>query len=92
MKKSFLFRCDEPSWGRECIDKFSIGGGLRLRDALDGPVEIYKGSKSGHLREIARKTGIDLGEMVFFDNEPGNCRDVANIGVTSVYTPEGVTW
>ena len=55
-------------------------------------MEIYKGSKSGHLREIARKTGIGLGEMVFFDNEPGNCRDVANIGVTSVYTPEGVTW
>ena len=53
--------------------------------------EIYKGSKSGHLREISKKSGCSLEEMVFFDNEWGNCQTVAKIGVTVVYTPKGVT-
>ena len=29
--------------------------------------------------------------MLFFDNERGNCRDVASIGVTVAYVPDGVT-
>ena len=29
--------------------------------------------------------------MLFFDNEIGNCRDVAKLGVTCVYTPNGMT-
>ena len=29
--------------------------------------------------------------MLFFDNEMRNCRDVGRLGVTSVYTPDGMT-
>lgn len=29
--------------------------------------------------------------MLFFDNEMQNCRDVAKLGVTCVYTPDGMT-
>ena len=53
--------------------------------------EIYKGSKAGHLRTIAKKTGVPLEEMVFFDNEYGNCQTVAGVGCTVLYTPDGVT-
>ena len=84
-------RCDEPAWARECLSKFSVGGGLSLKDVMSGPDEIYKGSKADHLRTISRKTGVPLGEMVFFDNEPGNCQIVSGVGVTAVYTPEGLT-
>jgi hypothetical protein len=29
--------------------------------------------------------------MIFFDNQTNNCHTVAGIGVTVVYTPDGVT-
>ena len=35
-------RCDEPKWADECIDKFSVGDGIHLKDVF-GPTEIYKG-------------------------------------------------
>ena len=53
--------------------------------------EIHKGNKAGHLRNIAQATGIELERMLFFDNERGNCRDVAPLGVTCCYCPDGVT-
>ena len=69
-----------------------VGEKYKLKDIFDKNLtEIYKGSKSGHLREISKKSGCSLEEMVFFDNEWGNCQTVAKIGVTVVYTPKGVT-
>jgi magnesium-dependent phosphatase 1 len=85
--------CDEPSWARECIRLFSLGSNdLKLKDVFDANLtEIYKGAKSGHLNRIAEKSGIPLTDMVFFDNEWGNCQTVAKVGVTVVYSPKGVT-
>ena len=84
--------CDEPSWARECIRLISVNEKLKLKDVFDPNItEIYKGSKSGHLRAISEKTKINLKDMMFFDNEWGNCQTVAKIGVTVVYTPKGVT-
>lgn len=54
-------------------------------------IEIYYGNKQNHLKAIADKTGFELTEMIFFDNQMDNCRDVAQIGVTVAYTPSGVT-
>ena len=69
-----------------------VGEKYKLKDIFDQNLtEIYKGSKSGHLREISKKSGYSLEEMIFFDNEWGNCQTVAKIGVTVVYTPKGVT-
>jgi len=64
---------------------------LKLKDALRGPLEIYKASKSKHLKAISKKTNVPLSEMIFFDNEYGNCQTVAGVGVTVMYTPEGMT-
>ena len=87
--------CDEPGWARECIKKYPIGGGHFLRDVFDiNCTEIYKspsGGKKYHLNQISKKSGIDVRDMVFFDNESGNCHTVASIGATVVYTPDGVT-
>jgi len=84
--------CDEPSWARECIKKFPVSEDLKLADVFDADnIEIYKRCKSTHLRNISKQTGVDLKEMIFFDNQYGNCQDVAKVGVTSVYTPDGVT-
>lgn len=53
--------------------------------------EIYYGTKTKHFRAIHKASGIPYREMLFFDNERGNCRDVAALGVTCVYTPEGAS-
>jgi len=79
-------------WAHECIEKFGLseherGANLKLKDALKGPLEIYKGSKAGHLKTISKKTGIPLSQMIFYDNEYGNCQTVAGVGVTVMYTP-----
>lgn len=62
---------DEPSWARECMRKFEVGpvdSGISLEDCVDVE-EITKGNKQGHLKRIAEATGIQLEEMLFFDNE-----------------------
>ena len=34
---------------------------MKLQNVFDGDLtEIYKGSKNHHLKEIARKSGVDL--------------------------------
>lgn len=43
--------------------------------------EIYKASKSTHLRAIAKKASCDVKDIIFFDNEYGNCQTVAKIGM-----------
>jgi magnesium-dependent phosphatase 1 len=84
--------CDEPSWARECIRMIKLDESLGLGDVFEPSLtEIYKSSKSAHLREISAKSNLNLSDMMFFDNEWGNCQTVAKIGVTVVYTPKGVT-
>jgi len=86
--------CDEPKWARECIKKFSVGGDLKMFDVFQEDVtEIYKAyGKDNHMREIAKKTGASLEDMIFFDNQTNNTSCVAAMkGPTVVYTPQGVT-
>ena len=86
--------CDEPRWARECIKKFDVGSGFKMFDVFTEDVtEIYKANgKDNHMREIARKTGAELTEMIFFDNQTNNTSCVAGMkGPTVVYTPNGVT-
>ncbi len=89
-------RTDEPDWARELLEKFKVSdktsdGPIRLIDVLNGPIEIAKDSKVEHFRRIHLETGIDYQDMVFFDNEYGNCEKVASLGVSVVYCPNGVT-
>eukprot|EP00593_Proboscia_inermis_P015226 CAMPEP_0171314312 /NCGR_PEP_ID=MMETSP0816-20121228/50224_1 /TAXON_ID=420281 /ORGANISM="Proboscia inermis, Strain CCAP1064/1" /LENGTH=158 /DNA_ID=CAMNT_0011803055 /DNA_START=245 /DNA_END=721 /DNA_ORIENTATION=+ len=81
---------DEPSWAQDCLRMFEIGDGYCIKDVMHHE-EIYKSNKQKHLRNLAEKTGIALEDMLFLDNEMGNCQSVASIGVTVAYTPKGVT-
>eukprot|EP00933_Yihiella_yeosuensis_P041238 TRINITY_DN35651_c0_g1_i1.p1 TRINITY_DN35651_c0_g1~~TRINITY_DN35651_c0_g1_i1.p1 ORF type:complete len:292 (-),score=68.34 TRINITY_DN35651_c0_g1_i1:41-838(-) len=49
-------------------------------------------SKAVHLRKIAQKAGCELCQMVFFDNMEHNIKDGESVGVTSCFTPDGLTW
>ena len=91
-KVAIASKCNEPNWAQECLDKFQLREKVNLRSVFSPDlIEIYFGSKVNHLRSIAKKSGIALTDMIFFDNQIDNCREVAAIGVTVAYTPDGVT-
>ena len=76
--------CDEPSWARECLKKFTVGSGTPLQAIVDDNlIEIYKArSKQEHLTQISKKSGVPFEQIMFLDNERGNCNAVSKLGVT----------
>ncbi len=91
-KVAIASKCNEPDWADECLDKFELPEKIKLRSVFDqNLIDVYFGTKQHHLKEISKKSGIKLNEMIFFDNQMDNCRDVAAIDVTVAYTPCGVT-
>jgi magnesium-dependent phosphatase 1 len=92
-------RTDEPDWARELLQKFQIDNTtmeqiVSLGDIFrnsGGPIEIAKDSKVEHFFRICETCGVEMEEILFFDNELGNCRQVATLGVTVAYCPDGVT-
>ena len=46
-----------------------------------------------HFERIIKNSGdgTSMKDILFFDNELGNCRQIASLGVTVCYCPEGVT-
>ncbi|XP_052685860.1 magnesium-dependent phosphatase 1-like [Crassostrea angulata] len=53
-------------------------------------VQIFPGAKTTHFNNIRRDSGIDYQDMIFFDDEHRNIRDVSKLGVTSFFVPQGV--
>ena len=88
-KVAISSRTDEPAWAAELLDKFRVDD-MVLGDCFDAR-EITKESKSSHFRRLKEKYECDYEEMLFFDNEYGNCREISSLGVTVAFSPEGVT-
>ena len=90
-------RSDEPAWARALLDTFETApdadGATRKLSSVLAPacVRIHKGSKKTHFAEIREASGVPFDEMVFFDDDPANIRDVAPLGVVCQLTPDGVT-
>lgn len=53
--------------------------------------EIYPGCKIKHFERIKTKSGAEFNEMLFFDDEHRNKRDLDTIGVYTVMVEDGVT-
>lgn len=66
--------CDEPSWARECLTKFTVGNGTPLSEIVaPNLIEIYKASsKQVHLKAISKASGVPLSEMMFLDKLRGH--------------------
>jgi magnesium-dependent phosphatase 1 len=84
--------CDEPSWARECIQKFEIDSDKSMGSAFHSH-EIYKASsKQIHISKICEAAGCKPEEVIFFDNQMNNCNAVVKMGTTTVFTgTSGVT-
>jgi hypothetical protein len=62
-----------------------------LETVFTGPWELSFDAKTQHFERISQSTGVALENMLFFDNEAGNCRAVSKQGVSVCYCPNGVT-
>lgn len=87
----YASRTEYPKWAHECLKRIEVGDNIHMDEVLKPLREIYPGKKTSHFEQFHKDTGIAFNEMVFFDNEQRNCIDVARLGVTCVYTPNGMT-
>eukprot|EP00123_Amoebidium_parasiticum_P006444 comp17394_c0_seq1/m.16721 comp17394_c0_seq1/g.16721 ORF comp17394_c0_seq1/g.16721 comp17394_c0_seq1/m.16721 type:complete len:192 (-) comp17394_c0_seq1:100-675(-) len=81
---------DEPEWARECLALIEVGDGIKMKDTIHF-VEISKSNKKQHFQRLHEKTGVAYNDIIFYDNEMGNIRNVSQLGVVCVYTPDGLT-
>ncbi|KAJ9065032.1 Magnesium-dependent phosphatase 1, variant 2 [Entomophthora muscae] len=54
-------------------------------------IQLYPGNKLPHFRAIQKDTSIAYDDMVFYDDEPRNIKDVNGLGVFSVLAGNGLT-
>ena len=73
-----------PDWARELMVLFDI----RQYFAFE---EIYPSDKTRHFRRLAEKSGIAFEDMVFFDDEYPNIRNVSALGVQAIHVRNGIT-
>lgn len=55
--------------------------------------ELYPRRKFEHFKRISRDSGTEYKDMLFFDDEHGNIRDISSLGVTCYYIEDdqGIT-
>lgn len=93
---AFASRTDEPAWAMEAMRLLRVctdprGRDVTLEDAVDH-AEVYPvRSKTEQFHRLKEKSGVPFDEMLFFDNESRNVREVAALGVCCQYTPDGMT-
>ena len=85
-------RTDEPSYAEICMQYLCLEDGMSLKECFQDRVDIdCYNDKTHHLTRLQKQTGIPFEEMCFFDNEYWNIKCVMPIGVSSFYTPKGMT-
>ena len=77
-------RTEQPPWARQLVELLSI----TKRFAY---AEIYPSSKLKHFAALRESSGIDYEEMIFFDDEMRNIREVSTLGVNCVHVGDGLT-
>ncbi len=77
-------RTEQPSWARELLDLLQISHRFAF-------AEIYPSSKLRHFASLRDSSGFDYHQMLFFDDEMRNIREVSELGVTSIFVEEGMT-
>ena len=78
-------RTYQPTWAKQLLQLFEI-------DRLFDVQQIFPDSKRTHFANIEQQTGICYANMLFFDDEMRNVRDVNSLGVRSVLVENGINW
>jgi magnesium-dependent phosphatase 1 len=91
-KVAWVSCCDEPRWAAECLGKFTTSDGETPLAQCVHSSHIYKHNKQVHFQRLrAEFPHVEFEQMLFFDNEAGNIRNVSKIGVKCMYAPDGMT-
>lgn len=77
-------RTEQPTWAREILELLQITHRFVL-------AEIYPASKLKHFAALRDASGVEFDEMLFFDDEMRNIREVSDLGVPSIYVESGLT-
>ncbi|WP_346858058.1 magnesium-dependent phosphatase-1 [uncultured Draconibacterium sp.] len=77
-------RTYRPIWAQELLQLLDIDKYFDLK-------EIYPSSKIHHFNQIENHFKMLFSEMVFFDDEYRNVREVSALGVNSVLVSKGIT-
>jgi len=81
-----------PEWARECMRLLHVQDiDVALETVIHYRQAIYPRNKKVHFNELREASGIDFKDMLFFDNERYNIREVGELGVTCVYCPDGMS-
>lgn len=78
-----------PKRGKMKLKEMKLTADLVLEDIFSF-IEIYRKDKDRHFKVLHTKTGIDYCDMIFYDNQMNNLEIVKKLGVTCVYTPDGI--
>lgn len=87
-KFAIASRTKSVAWAHDLLEQFE------LKDIFDF-VEIFPGDKKQHFSNLKKASGVDYGDMIFFDDARdgrwGNCEPVSQLGVLSVHCPNGIS-
>lgn len=73
-------RSPMPDDARHLLNTF----GIEKYVVTEACMQIYPGSKKEHFRHMARSSRVPHSDMLFFDDEERNIREVSALGVTCV--------
>jgi magnesium-dependent phosphatase 1 len=80
-KVAWVSCCDEPEWALECLQLFTTSDNSTVLSEVAHSSQIFKDNKQAHFRNLQREfPHIQFHEMLFFDNEMGNIRNVMKLG------------
>ena len=84
VKIAVASRTDKPEWADELMRL------LNFKKFFDH-FEIYPGSKLNHFKSLQHKTKVPYRDMVFFDDEYRNIKEVGQLGVEVIHVENGIT-
>lgn len=77
-------RTETPREGRQLVNLFGW-------EKYFSYYEIYPGCKVTHFNSFKKTTGFNFDQMIFFDDENRNIRDISRLGVVSIFVTNGVS-
>ena len=89
----YVSRTTHQKWAEVVLPLMQIGvTGKSMSQLSEVKLnQIYPDVKTQHFAQIQKHSGVPYSDMLFFDNEHRNIRDVSELGVVSVLTPDGMT-
>ncbi len=77
-------------WARPLLKLFEAAPGVTMHKLM-AYKEIYPGNKRRHFAKLKADSKVEYEDMIFFDDQTYNTREVSKLGVLCVHVPNGLT-